>query len=124
MFSSMVEIAVQRETLRQVADERGDGAVFGGRILTEHAHLPAGGPQQAARQPDRRRLSGAVGSDEAEHLAGSNGQRDVAQRGALAVFVGHPSERQGLGAHRGSSASTGMPDLRMPCRLSTVTLIR
>ncbi len=71
------EIAVEAEPLRQIADLRGDATVRPQRIEPEHADRPAIGAQQAAQQADRRRLAGAVGTDQAEHLAARNAQRQV-----------------------------------------------
>ena len=42
------------------------------RIEAEHAHLAAVGVQQPADQADRRGLAGAVGADQAEHLAAAD----------------------------------------------------
>src|SRR6185436_15309941 len=96
------------------------------RIVIEHADLSAVGSQQSARQPDRRRLPGTVRSDQTEHLASPDRERHGIDRRELTVALGNPIERKGR-VHRlrylGNSASTGIPGLRTPSRLSVLTLI-
>ena len=73
--------------------------MLGDRIATEDADLPGVGRQQPARQPDRRRLTGAVGPDQAEHLAGLDVERQavngdhraVAARDADRTLIGRPA---------------------------------
>ena len=63
------EVAVEGEALRQIADRSGDVAVLLDRIVAEDADAAGVGVQQPAERADRRRLAGAVGSDQPEHLA-------------------------------------------------------
>ncbi len=63
------QIAVQTETLREVADLTGHEPVFADRIATHDAHLAGIGTQQSTQQPNRCRLASAVGTDQTKHLA-------------------------------------------------------
>ena len=65
------QVAVEAEALRQVADLAGDGAMLGDGIAAEHADAPGVGREQPAGQADGGRLARAVGTDQAEHLAGA-----------------------------------------------------
>ena len=65
------QVAVEREALREVADRSGDVAVLLHRILAEHADGAVIHVQQSADRADRRRLAGAIGTDQPEHLAAS-----------------------------------------------------
>ena len=49
------------------------------------AHLAAVGREHAEHDPHRGRLAGAVGPDEAEQLAGLDGERDAVERDDVAV---------------------------------------
>ena len=142
------EIAVQAEALGQVTDPLRNPPVIARRILVEDAHLARVSVKQAAHQSNRRRLAGAVGSDETEHLAACNLEGQARQRLGAAVALDDAGERdcslvgRPLPARRGfsgggpdrrrwrvshwtcSSASTGMPCLSVPARLSTATLMR
>ena len=53
------------------------------RIETEHLRAAAGRFDQAEQQPDGRRLACAIGSEEAEHRARRNLQREIVQRSNL-----------------------------------------
>src|SRR4029453_12574040 len=80
--------------------------------------------EQAAGEPNRGGLAGTIRTDEPEHLAATDGQRQVVERAELPVDFGDVLERDRIVAHRGISASTGMPGLSTPSRLSAVTLMR
>ena len=123
------EIAVEAEPLRQVADRAGDPAVVAHRIeVRARGRVPLSARQQAADQPDRRRLAGAVRADQPEHLAALDRQRELADGRGLAVPLGDAIERDESAWHlrhwNGISASTGMPAFSMPPVLSTETLTR
>ena len=100
------------------------------RVTAKDAHRAGLAPEQAAGEPDRGRLAGAVGSDEPEHLAGRDfeRQRRRPRRSLHIVWRRDRSswlrQASGVLALLGSSASTGIPDFNTPSRLSTVTLIR
>ena len=87
------EIAIQAEALREVADRLRDAQMLLYRIAIEHANRATAGLQQAAHQPDRRGLSGAIGADQAEHLAGVDGKRQIVHGDDVAVFFCHAVER-------------------------------
>ena len=80
------EVLVEREALRDEAERRRpsrDGA--------------AGRRREEARDdPEERRLAGAVGPDEGEHLAARDREVDPAQRRAAAEAPGEPSRRGSL----------------------------
>ena len=126
------EIAVQAEALRQVADLGCDRAVLLHRIVAGHADGAAVGMQQAAQQPDARRLAGAVRADEPEHLAAGDLERQVVHGDRGPVLSGDTIEAQHRAALApahgcacsGITASTGMPCLSTPSLLSTVTRTR
>ena len=71
------QVAVQTELLRQVADGVGQPAMLADGIHAQHFDPAAVGTQQPADQPDRRRLAGAVRTDEAEHLAAFDRHRQL-----------------------------------------------
>lgn len=81
------EVAVQAEALRQVTDARRDLAVLSDGIDAEDADRSGVGVQQAAQQANRRRLAGAVRTDETEHLAAVDveGQRLDSREPAVAL---------------------------------------
>jgi hypothetical protein len=118
------EVAVQAEALRQIADLVGDRPMFAHRVLAEHAHLAAIGVEQPAHHTDGGRLSRAVGTDETEHLAARDVERQAGKRLCGAVTLDDLLEQDGGRHGSDSSASTGIPALRMPSRLSTLTLMR
>src|SRR5581483_2011805 len=125
--------AVETEPLRQVADRRGQPAMIADRVEIEDAYAARVDRQQPADQPDRRRLAGASGPDEAEHLAALDGNRQRGDGSRRSVPFGHALERNRHAPRvirrprrhcSGISASTGIPALRTPARLSTDTLTR
>lgn len=69
----------------------GDVADAGGRVRGRHrAGAPRDEPEDGAQE---RRLPGAVGADEDDELAGSDGQVDVAQDGTAAEVNGEVRRR-------------------------------
>ena len=93
-------------------------------IVTEHAHRAAVGVKKAAHDANGRRFSGAVGADETEHLAAAHVERQPGKRLGRAVSLDDVLEVNGWRHGRASSASTGIPGLSTPSRLSTLTLMR
>jgi len=96
-------------------------------ITINDADLPAVGSEQPARHSDRGRLPCAVGPDQAEHLASRDRERHGIDRLESTVLLRHPIERDGRfhgSRYFGSSASTGIPGLSTPSRLSVLTFIR
>ena len=85
MFSSIAQIAVEAEALRQVADRAVTARCSrtGSRPSTRTS--PGVAAEQPARQPDRRRLAGAVRADQAEHLARRDLERQAVERRGRAV---------------------------------------
>ena len=79
------QIAVQTESLREIADTLGQRAMRAHRIEAEHAQFARVGVQQSAHQTDRRRLAGAVRADQAEHLASAHVEAQAGQRRRRAV---------------------------------------
>ena len=74
------ELPVERELLGDVADAlpgRGAGVA---QVDARHAQRAAGGRQQAAQHPKRRRLAGAVGSEQPEDFAAMDFKADVIDR--------------------------------------------
>ena len=95
------EPVVEGELAGHVADAAVDGDRVGGRLDAEDARRAAGRPDEVEQGPDRRRLAGAVGPEEAEDLALARLQVDVDDAAVLAVGLG---ELLGLddGGHGGS----------------------
>jgi hypothetical protein len=125
------EIAIEAEPLRKVTDRGGDRAVILHRIVAENADLTRIAVQQPAEQPDGGGLTGAVGTDEAEHLTAVHLERHVLQRVDGAVSLAHPAELHRdcvRGVHgsgsSGISASTGIPCLKTPLVLASDTRTR
>ena len=79
------EVAVERRVLEHEADVPADVVALAGDVEAAHAGGAGGGPRQRAEHVDRRALAGAVGAEEAEDLAGSDGERDAADGLDLAV---------------------------------------
>ncbi len=67
-------------------------------ILAEHLHLPRRRAQDAEQDADRRRLAGAVGSEEPVDLTGLDGQVEVVQGAGRPEGLDQPSGLDG-GSH-------------------------
>src|SRR5688572_3334153 len=93
-------------------------------IPTEYAYLARTGTKQPAHQAYCGRFAGTVGTDQAEHLAAPDVERDPFERAGGAVLLRHARELNGVTHCSGNSASTGIPAFKMPSRLSTLTLMR
>jgi len=73
--------------LKQYADAAAQ-AVFGTKTLPEDQRRTRGRLQQAQQDPDRGRLAGAIGAEEAEDLSPLDLQIDVIEDGKPAeIFV-------------------------------------
>src|SRR4029453_2930800 len=69
--------------------------------VTAAPATPAGvGPQDAERDPHRRRLAGPVRADEPDHLAGRDAEGHVVQRDDLAEAPHQPDELERVGGRR------------------------
>src|SRR5439155_23399466 len=73
---------------------------------TGHRSRPARRPQQPQQEPDRRRLAGAVGSEEPNHLASRDGEGDVIDRHAPAELARQPVGDDHAAADMASSNSS------------------
>ena len=62
-------VVVEVQLAGQVADAPAQRHAVAARVVAEHADRPGGRADEVEQQPDGRRLPGAVGPDEAEHLA-------------------------------------------------------
>ena len=62
---------------------------------SEHPRLAAVGPDQAEQHPGGRGLAGAVGAEEAEHLALFDIEVQAVDDGAAAVTLGEPAASNG-----------------------------
>src|SRR5688500_297434 len=74
------QIAVEAEPLREIANGGRGAAVSAVRIGAKQADGAAVRFEQSAGQAKEGRLSGAVWTDDAEHLTAANLDRDVAER--------------------------------------------
>src|SRR5207253_933041 len=84
------------------------------RVVAAQAHGALRRPQEAVRDARQRALSRRVGSDQADHLARIDAQRDAADRlpAAAAVPVAHARELEQGPGHvrlRRSSTKRGAP---------------
>ena len=66
--------------------------------MAEHLRRALLNRQQRVENPQRRRLAGAVGAQQAEHLARLDGQVDPADRGEVAEPVRQPTREHGRDA--------------------------
>ena len=81
--SSTRELLVDGEGLGHVAERAADLAVVLDRVVPGDPDRARRGHQQRREHPDRRRLAGAVGSDQPEALAGRDGQRQIVDGRAI-----------------------------------------
>ncbi|HEX4305167.1 MAG TPA: hypothetical protein VHZ54_03960, partial [Solirubrobacterales bacterium] len=90
-------LRVEAALLRHVADAPPRLGVDR-RVVPQH---PAGiGGEDAEDDPHQRRLAGAVGTDEAEHLARPDREGDAVQRHRLAIFLAQLIEAEDRFTHR------------------------
>ena len=84
---AQVGVEVLAETLRHVGDARTDsGAMRGVRhVAPEDEHASGLDLARAGDEAEQRRLSNAIGPDEADHAARRNLDRDVFQRDRAAI---------------------------------------
>jgi hypothetical protein len=82
----------QGRALQLAADQLPHAVRVAHRIESEHAHGPGVGPAQSLDALDRGRLAGAVGPDEAEHLAGGEIQVEPVDGHAVAVRLGQSAD--------------------------------
>jgi hypothetical protein len=108
-------LRVQPALLRHVAEARPRGGVH---PLSAPAHLAAVGREHPEHDPHRRRLAGAVGPDEAEQLAGRDGERDPVERDDVAVAAGEVGqlEHHARSTERRPGATTGTRTLSSHAR--------
>ena len=110
---------VERDAAGQVADVGADGDRLRDDVPPEDLRSAGRRMQEPEQQPDERALAGAIGSQEAEHLAGADVERDVVQRGdhraavprPAAVVLGQPARRdrgrcRGVAMRKATSAPT------------------
>ena len=74
------ERGLRGELLRHVADELAHAHPLARHVAAEDVRHAGRHAQQRRQHADRRGLAGAVGSEQAEHLAGPNAQVDVVDR--------------------------------------------
>ncbi len=91
--------AVEPRVLIQVADVAGQPAVRGADVDAGHLAGSIGRPGEAGEKSERRGLSGAVGSEEAEDAAARDRQAEMVQ--------GHDSTRVALGQRGGGDGGCG-----------------
>ena len=72
------QVAVERRVLEDQADVAADVVARGRDVVAGDGRGARGGLGQRAEHVDRRRLPGAVRAEEAEDLAGLDGERDAA----------------------------------------------
>ena len=85
------QLVVERELARQVAEPPVDRDGIDGRVDAEDARSAGRRPDVVEQRPDRRRLAGAVGAEEAERLALLDDEVDVDDPAMAAVRLGEPS---------------------------------
>ena len=72
-----LEIVIERELLRHIADLLAHLFRFARDIEPSHGRSPRSGSQQPAQHADRGGFSGPVGSKKTEHFASANGEIDA-----------------------------------------------
>ena len=82
----------QTRALQLAADLRPQPVGVMDRIEAEHAELAGVGPAEPLEALDGGGLAGAVGADQAEHLAGVHVQVEAIDDGAAAVRLGEPAD--------------------------------
>src|SRR5262249_23280543 len=94
------QIRIDRQLARQVADEpaRLETAVM--TVDAEHRRRAARRTQQVENEPDRRRLAGAVGAEEAEDLAALDVERETIHPDHSTEVLGEAIEVKGRGHDR------------------------
>ena len=86
------ELGVDDVVLRDVADAPAERVVDGVEVLAVDAHLPARRRQVAVEREQQRRLAGARGAHERDHVARQRLEGDVVEQDficALVVAIGH-----------------------------------
>ena len=68
---------VQREALRHIADLALHALRVAPHIFAQHVAVAVAGPDQRREHLQQRRLTGSVGADDAERLAGRQAEADV-----------------------------------------------
>ncbi len=76
---------VEAQVAGQIAKPAANLDTIPRRIEAEDAEAPAGRPDQVEHEPDRRRLSGAVRTEEPEDLAGLDREVEIDDSPVLAV---------------------------------------
>src|SRR5438105_12773499 len=103
------ERPVDRQHLRQVADQAPDGHRLGGDVVAEDRHVAPLDRQERDDRADRRRLAGAVGAEQPEGLPGPHGQVDPVDRHVGTEPAGETPALDRRGAHAPSRASASRP---------------
>ena len=91
------EVVVESRVLEDQADVASHLGALGDDVEARHLGAAGGRPDQGAQHRDRRRLAGAVGTQEPEGLARRHREAHLAHRVELAVALGEV----GGGDHRG-----------------------
>ena len=78
-------VLVQAQLARQVGDVAAGGDAVAPAVVAGDAGRPGGGPQEAQEQAQGRGLAGAVGAEQAEHLARRHVQVEVVEGAEAAV---------------------------------------
>ena len=81
------QVAVERETLGQIADTRASLLGMPGHIVSQDAHRAAFEAERADHQPHGRGLARAVGPDQPVGFAGLDGQREAVNSGQGAEML-------------------------------------
>jgi hypothetical protein len=105
----------QRVELALLQDEADALAPGAGRLRgvgAEHRDLAAARLAVALEDLDRRRLSGSVGPEEAEHLAGRDLEVDAPHRFVLAIGLAQPAHPYRRFAHRAHASQCADPSFR------------
>src|SRR5207237_1430332 len=93
-----VEAAVETGALGEDADGGADAVVVDAELVALDPGAPMAGRDERGQHPQRGRLAGAVGSEQPEHLALLDLERELADRDLVAEAL-----PEGLGADHGGS---------------------
>ena len=98
-------------------DPAADPPALARQLATEHARLPAVGPQQRGEDAQQRGLAGAVGAEHREGRAPVERQGDPVERRAVAVAADEAVEHDGRLAHVLTSGVSTVNPRRAPTTL-------
>src|SRR6185437_3896127 len=125
---------VKADGIGQIADKPLDRERLAHRVVTVYASLPGGDVAQAKQHQDGRGLSSTVRTEQAENLAGADGEINTVNRRRRVVALGQVLDLDDRHAHRRPKRTTAptminnatpmMPTPATPHTVEVVTATR